>query len=213
MAYRDALSELRRQRNVVVALCFTVAALAAGNGLGWYTATRDLPVLHIPPDLTRGVILRPGEVPAPNVYAFALYVWQQLNRWPANGQSEYPQNLFRWSAYLTPRFREALLADLRQRARRGELDQRSRGLQELPGHHYTPERVDSQSAGVWVVWLDLELNEHYRGTLVKTVQLRYPLRVVRLETDRARNPFGLALDGFATEAGPAPLPADGEGTP
>ena len=34
---------------------------------------------------------------------------------------------------------------------------------------------------------------------VKQTAIRYPLRVVRLSVDPETNPWGLALDGFATE--------------
>ena len=208
MRYRDALSELRWQRNIAWLQFAGMTAIALLLGFGWYSATRELPALHIPPDVSQGVIIRPGEVPLPNVYAFALYSWQQLNRWPADGSKEYPQAIYRFSPYLTPRFREELLADMRRRAKAGELDQRVRGVQEIPGHHYAFNRVDVKSDGVWVVWLDLELEEYYRQTLVKDTQLRYPLRVVRHDVDKARNPFGLALDGFATREGPTQLAGD-----
>ena len=208
MRYRDALSELRWQRNIAWLQFAAMSAIALLLGLGWYTASRELPSLHIPPDVSQGVIIRPGEVPQPNVYAFALYTWQQLNRWPADGSQEYPQAIYRFSPYLTPRFREELLADMRRRAKAGELDQRVRGMQEIPGHHYDFNRVDVESEDVWIVWLDLDVEEHYRQTLVKDTQVRYPLRVVRWDVDKALNPFGLALDGFATREGPKRLDAE-----
>lgn len=207
MAYRDALAELRRQRNVAWAQFGVMAALALFLAFGWYRASREFPPLHIPPNLTRGAVVRPGEVPASSVYAFAYYIWQQVNRWPVDGKVDYGKAIFQHQAYLTARFREELLADLERRGRGGELDERARGVQELPGHHFDAHRVEAQGNDLWVVWLDLEVSESYKKTTVKTTQVRYPLRVVRYEVDLARNPFGLALDGFVTGAGPRELTA------
>jgi integrating conjugative element protein (TIGR03746 family) len=201
LKYRDALTEMRHQRNVAWLQFGAMTLVALVLASGWYVASRELPALHIPPDVSEGVIIRPGEVPTPNVYAFALYTWQQVNRWPSDGTQDYPAAIYRFTPYLTPRFREELLADMHRRARAGELDERVRGVQEIPGHHFDFNRVDPKGEGVWVVWLDLAVEEHYRRTRVKETQVRYPLRVVRLDVDKALNPFGLALDGFATRAG------------
>jgi len=60
--------------------------------------------------------------------------------------------------------------------------------------------------GVWVVWLDLNLVESVKGMTVKQTAIRYPLRVVSLAVDPEENPWGLALDGFASK-GPHRLKA------
>jgi hypothetical protein len=36
------------------------------------------------------------------VYAFSFYIWQQVQRWPTNGEEDYPRNLRALSAFLTP---------------------------------------------------------------------------------------------------------------
>lgn len=207
MRYREVNTDLRWQRNALLVIAVGLVLLQAWALYGWTVASRELPALHIPPDVSEGVVVRPGEVPRPNVYSFALYVWQQINRWQGNGQNDYAESIYRFSAYLTPRFRELLLADMRRRGLTGELDERVRGVQEIPGHHYAFNRVDAIGDGVWVVWLDLAVEEHYRRTLVKQAFIRYPLRVVRMDIDKARNPFGLAIDGYAGE-GPRPLRDD-----
>lgn len=212
MAYRDALAELRRQRDGLFAVCLVLGGLAALNGAGWLAATRDPPPLHVPPDLAAGAVLRPGEPARPNVYAFAVYVWQQLNRWPRNGQTDYGQALYRFAPYLTARCRTELTADLERKGRQGELDGRTRGLQELSGHHYEDRRVEPRGPGVWVVFLDAQVDEQVGATPVKTAAIRYPLRVVRQDVDRRLNPYGLALDCYGDRDGPLALEA-GEVTP
>ena len=168
--------------------------------VGWWLAWMRLPsslTVHIPPDLRSGAVLSLDEVPVANVYTFSFYILQQLNRWPNNGADDYGKTIYRLSAYLTPRFREALINDLQAKARAGELVNRTRSLQAIAGEGFRPDRVQLESADQWIVWLDLELVEHLKGMTVKRTRIRYPLRVVRFAVDAEANPWGLALDGYA----------------
>ena len=126
--------------------------------IGWSQAPKQLRV-YVPPDLRSGAVLAAEEVPPANVYAFAFYIFQQLNRWPENGATDYGSAIFRISPYLTPRYRNDLIADMELKARRGELAYRVRGVHEVPGHGYEERRVDVLSPDVWIVWLDLDLLE------------------------------------------------------
>lgn len=163
---------------------------------GWSQSPKQLRV-HVPPDLRSGAILTTEEVPPANVYAFAFYIFQQLNRWPDNGATDYGSAIFRISPYLTPRYRNDLIADMELKARRGELAYRVRGVHEVPGHGYEERRVDVLSTDTWVVWLDMDLLESVKGMTVKQTTIRYPIRVVRQAIDPETNPWGLALDGYS----------------
>jgi hypothetical protein len=100
---------------------------------------------------------------------------------------------------VTPAFRAQLTQDIEERGRRGELLGRVRMAREAPGAGFEPRRVEVVRDGdAWVVWLDLEITESVRGMNVKHTQVRYPLRVVRYDVDREKNPWGLALAGFAS---------------
>ena len=77
---------------------FVVALLL---GFGWWSAPRQL-TIHVPPDLRSGSTRAWWDVPPENVYAFAFYVWQQVQRWPTDGEQDYPRNLHALSAYFTP---------------------------------------------------------------------------------------------------------------
>ena len=160
--------------------------------------------IHIPPDLKTGAIVHPNEPLPANVYAFAVYVFQQLYRWPIDGASDFSNAIYALAAYLTPAYREALISDLEAKARRGELAGRERGMQELPGHGFSEERVQILEDDVWLVIVDMELLETVKGMAVKQKAIRYPLRVVRYDIDREANPWGLALDGYAS-TGPTTL--------
>ena len=203
--YRYEIDNVRAHVRSLWAVIAIEALVIAGLWFGWSQAPARLTV-HVPPDLRSGAVLAVDAVPPPNVYAFAFYIYQQLNRWPEDGASDYGRAIFRVSPYLTPRYRADLIAELEQKGRQGELAYRVRGMQEIPGHGYEERRVDVLSAHAWIVWLDVDLLESVKGMTVKRTAIRYPLRVVRYAVDLESNPWGLALDGFGAE-GPRRLSA------
>ncbi|MHC8334107.1 PFL_4703 family integrating conjugative element protein [Pseudomonas sp. LB3P25] len=175
---------------------FTLVLVA---GAGWWHAPSELTV-HVPPDLRSGSTRKWWEVPPESVYAFTFYIFQQLNRWPTDGEEDYDRNLQSLSAYLTPGCRSYLQADYEQRRRSGELRKRVRGLYEIPGRGYgdDPEtRVKVVSDRDWIVTLDVNADEYHGTEQVKRALVRYPIKVVRLDIDPELNPFGLALDCYA----------------
>jgi integrating conjugative element protein (TIGR03746 family) len=198
--YRHEIDNVRAHVRSLWAVIVIQVAIIAGLWIGWSRAPEQLTV-HIPPDLRSGAVLSVDEIKPPNVYAFAFYIFQQLNRWPENGADDYGHAIFRVAPYLTPQFRADLISDLELKARHGELAYRVRGVQELPGHGYEERRVDRLANDTWVVWLDLDLQESVKGMTVKHTAIRYPLRVVRYAVDLETNPWGLALDGFV-DGGP-----------
>ena len=196
--YRFEIDNVRAHVRSLWAVIAIQATVIAGLWFGWSQAPERLTV-HIPPDLRSGAVLAVDEVPPPNVYAFAFYIFQQLNRWPEDGASDYGRAVFQVSPYLTPRYRADLIAELEHKGRQGELAYRVRGMQPIPGHGYEERRVDVLSAHAWIVWLDVDLLESVKGMTVKRTAIRYPLRVVRYAVDLETNPWGLALDGFGAE--------------
>lgn len=205
--YRLAIDNVRFQNSLLWAL---VAVLAVFQGYALFAldrARQHLPPLHIPPDLRFGATVELGEVPAHNVYAFGGYIFQQLNRWAENGEADYGRNIFRLQHFLTPKYRATLQADLGLRAKRGELRDRTRGVQEISGHHFEDWRVEPLGARRWVIWLDLAIFESVRGMPVKETNIRYPLQIVFADVDPEHNPWGLQIDGYAKE-GPRRLKPD-----
>jgi integrating conjugative element protein (TIGR03746 family) len=194
--YRYEIDNVRSHLRSLWVVIGLLLAVIVGFWIAWMRMPSSITV-HIPPDLRAGAVLELQEVPRANVYAFAVYVFQQLNRWPEDGAEDYGKAIFRIAPYLTPAFREALITDLETKARQGELANRVRSLQPIPGRSFEGRRVDIIGSDTWVVWLDLELNESVKGMPVKQTAIRYPLRVVRYPVDAEANPWGLALDGFA----------------
>ena len=194
--YRHEIDNVRAHLRSLWAVIAVQVLVILALWYGWAQAPKHLTV-HVPPDLRSGAVQAAGEVPPANVYAFAYYIFQQLNRWAEDGAEDYGQAIFRVSPYLSARYRAKLLADLEMKGRQGELAYRVRGMQEVPGHGYSEARVDVLAHDTWVVWLDLELFESVKGMTVKRTHIRYPIRIVRLAIDPETNPWGLALDGFA----------------
>ena len=172
--------------------------LALVMGVGWWSAPRDL-TIHVPPDLRSGSTRKWWDVPPESVYAFTFYVWQQLQRWPTNGDDDYPRNLHALSPYLTPACQAFLQQDYEYRRNAGELRRRVRGIYEIPGRGYGDNptlRVRTVSNREWVVSLDVTADEYYASEQVKRALVRYPIKVLRIDVDPQRNPFGLAIDCY-----------------
>ncbi|CAB3647823.1 PFL_4703 family integrating conjugative element protein [Achromobacter pestifer] len=175
-----------------------LVGLALVLGFGWWSAPRDL-VIHVPPDLRAGSTRPWWQTPPESVYAFTFYVWQQLNRWPANGDEDYQRNIHALSAYFTPACQAFLRQDYEYRRTAGELRQRVRGIYEIPGRGYgeaPTSRVRTVSDRDWVVTLDVTADEYYGAEQVKRAFVRYPIKVLRMDVDPNRNPFGLAIDCY-----------------
>ncbi|MDN3519012.1 TIGR03746 family integrating conjugative element protein [Aquisalimonas lutea] len=192
MRYRKELNNANAHINTLRAIVAVLTVLTIVMWWGWQQAPDDLRV-HLTPELRTGGVVEAGEITEPAVYTFALYIWQQIYRWEDNGAEEYGDNIWRLQAFLTPDYRRQLIADMERRAERGELQDRSRAVREIPGRSYDSDRVEQLPDGSWRVWIDVEIREHIDGELVKQVRARYPLRVVRYEVDPESNPWGLAL--------------------
>ncbi len=192
-------NELAGQREAIRALWGAVGVAlvcAVTMGVGWMSAPSELRI-HIPPDLTVGATVRPNMPAPPHIYTFALYIWQQLYRWPSDGALEYRAKLDSLVHFLTPACRQDRLDDYAERNARRELADRQRAVWEIPGRGYRAERVFDAGSGTWVVSLDLMIEETVLGERVKSRAVAYPVRVVRFDVDRELNPWGLALDCLA----------------
>lgn len=163
-------------------------------GHGWSKSPENL-TIDIPPDLRSG-ISQPADHKHPaNVYAFGLYVWQQLNNWPSIGETDYPQRIDTLRCYLTPDFKQTLEVDFSKKAENSELS-RQRHLLEIPGRHFNEKRIYIENDQSWVGFYDINLVETYNNEIIKDIFAQYSLRIVRYNQNPSCNPFGLAIDGF-----------------
>lgn len=179
-------------RGIIAALLLIILLL----WFGWHQAPKDL-IIHIPPDISSGATIKAYQVPDSAVYAFAYYVFQQVNHWSNDGGKDYQIQIKTLSPFFTPKFRQLLLDDMTNKDKIGELQNRTRSLQGLVGAAYNPTNVKPLGDGSWEVILDVMVTETVDGQTVKTTEIQYPLKIVRYDVDRERNPWGLAIDDFS----------------
>ena len=200
--YLDALATLGAANKTLRSAIFVVAALGLG-GIYFAAQTPKKIQVHLAPNIQGGdavaVLHGESDVPAVNVYGFAYYIWQQINRWQTDGQTDYGKQIFFYQAYITPGCRAQLENDMQARSGSGELRSRTRIMSEIPAFGYAPNRVIAQGTTAWTVLLDMQLQESFKGQSVKDVFIRYPIRVVRFDVDREKNPWRLAVDCYGNE--------------
>ena len=136
--YRYEIDNVRSHLRSLWAVIGLQLVVILALWIGWMRMPSTITV-HIPPDLRSGARLALDEVPPPNVYSFAYYIFQQLNRWPSNGAEDYGRAIFHIAPYLTDAYRNTLVTDMDDRGKRGELAHRTRSLQALPGVGYSEE--------------------------------------------------------------------------
>ncbi|AUI65872.1 MULTISPECIES: PFL_4703 family integrating conjugative element protein [Pasteurellaceae] len=193
--YKHALTS---ERFHIQSLRLVILILTIISGIfayGWYSSPKYL-TIHNPPDLRSGSVRAWWEVPPSTVYAFSFYIFQQLNRWPQDGEVDYKKNIEALQAYLTPHCYQFLLRDYENRNLLGELRNRVRGVYEIPGRGFSQSRVTINSQDDWDVTLDLSTDEYYLDNPVKRVLVRYPLHIVRYDLNPEANPWGLALNCY-----------------
>lgn len=186
-------SRINTLRSVIAGLFVVILVLWHG----WEDAKKAAR-LFLPPDLRSGGMIHRDDPRPEHIYGFARYIFQLLNYWPRNGEEDYGLVLFKAQNYLTPACQDELRSDLEARAKRGELTDRKRAIHDVPGHTYEESSVEVKGNGVWIARIDFRIEEHVRGMPVKTVDIRYPIRVVAYDVSPEVNPFGLALDCFAS---------------
>jgi len=196
--FKNEVARLESHVNTLRIGCGMLLGVSLLMAFGWWDAPKNL-TIHNPPDLRSGSTRKWWEVPPESVYTFGFYIFQQLNRWPTDGEKDYPRTIHKLGAYLTPSCQAELERDFQKRQTASELRNRTRSVFELPerGYGKNPElRVKVQGRDRWLVNLDLATEEFYGSERVKQTFVRYPLKVVRLDVDPEKNPFGLALDCY-----------------
>ncbi len=191
---------IESDRRVIILLVVSLVCLLLMNIMlwfGWKNAPNKIRV-YIPPNLSTGISQKIGEIPKSNIHAFAFNIWQLLNTWSENGETDYRQSLANLRNYLTPQFRERLQHDYQQRKDDGQL-LRIRYLQGINGIHFQEDNVQELEHGVWEVTLPMRLVEWVKDLKVKDIKIEYKLRIVRFNVSQQHNPWGLAIAGFVTE--------------
>ena len=151
--------------------------------------------VYVPPDLSRGAMLKPGNIPKATVYAFAFQIFTALNSWPDSGMKEYGKNINSYRNYLSPAFYQQLEQDKLDRSSNGELS-RKRIMSGVSGMGYQPIDVTILGNGTWLVKMQLQIMETLEGAVIKNVIMTYPLIISRVHTSIQINPWGLEIRGY-----------------
>lgn len=174
-----------------VVLCLTLVASVGLN----FTLFKGLSI-SIPPDLRAGALVKPGEKQPENVFAFTTSVFMSLNSWGQNGQKDYPDNIKKLLAFITPNFRNELVNDMNKKNRAGELQGITRQLS-LPAEYvFDRDTVTVVNSNEWIVKLPLEIKEYVDGQLIKDIEVLYSFVVKRMRTNVASNAEQIGIDSF-----------------
>ena len=174
--------------------CAALAVLLVIAIVGWTLSSRTHR-LSLPPLLEYAPSLQTGEIQPWEVYNFAGYIWQYLNRCESNCEIELPQRQNRMNSFITPQFGSTL--ERSRAARASELRDRTRYILPLEGG-WSTDLATTVSKGRWRITLDVLLVEKLRAVEVKRVPIRYSILVVQRRIDPEYNPWGLYLDGFTS---------------
>lgn len=195
---RNILDDKNSHISTLRMACLILVAINALVFWGWKSSPDRIRV-DIPPDIRNGSTQVVNQRLPTTIYSFATYIYQQINRWPKNGDEDYIDRIETLRNYLTPACYADRKHDFETKRNNGELRNRERIVTEIPGRGYSANRVYVESSDSWIVYVDFQVMETLTGEPVKNTYVRYPLRVVRYETDGEQNPFGLAIDCFSED--------------
>jgi len=208
MAYRNENENLKVRIKYLQAFIGLLVLMLGGLGIGWDRARQDA-TLHLPPSLAEGGLIKINQPERIHIYAFATRILQVINHWQNDGSVDYGKAIDSVKPYLTPRFYAELKYDQEQRLVNpvdgvgtpvDELTGRVRSMQTVlatdKAKIFADDKVSIRSNGEWIAQIDMHIEEQVKGLLVKSVNVRYPVRVVRYDVDLNANPWGLALDGY-----------------
>lgn len=220
MAYKEQSQNLWAALRIMMVMMIASIAIIAYLTYSLNEAAKtewvDMPAAGIAGKVSR---VKPGVMQNISVYNFAERTFQGLHRWKYDGSKEYTKNIKEFGYVITPYYKAFLRRD--EKRKRGkkekngkevssELNKRTRMMLPLL-NGWDSDRVKvigikDGKPNTWIVFLDMELIEHYKGEEMKHLYLRYPLRVVLDLSDQINNPWFLQLDGYHDQ--PAELTKD-----
>jgi len=196
--------KLVREQRVNRLLSIVIFGLVISHlGMGYLLYETSRPVLiDRPPDLTQYNRYRSNERFPHSIYGFAHMVFQHVNYWPWDGETDYEQKIFSVKSLVTPEFAQWLKLDF-EKKRHGqninELAGRTRTIQIASEEIYTPDNVRALGNGRWEVELILDIKDEIADYPIKHYRGRFVVTVVQYRVSSAENPWQLALHGPPNE--------------
>lgn len=151
--------------------------------------------IYIPPDLSQGVYVKPGEANKANVYSFAFQIFSAINTWEQNGETEYKKNIGLYKNYMSDQFYQKLMVDYDKRLSHGEL-MRIRIMGIDPNNPLDNRFIHYVGNGTWHVDLHVNIEETVNGSVVKHITMCYPMVVQQVNTSIQSNPWGFVLSDY-----------------
>ena len=184
-----------------MALLFAIAIITGLIAVIW--SKQNHFTIQIPPDLSKGALLKPGEFQPATSYLLAHHVWTELNTWRVKGSVDYPAKITTYDCFVTPSFKKWLEEHKDIKSKKNELAV-TRSATVIDS--FKDEYVKPMGADTFMVSLYLNIVESLDGYEVKNNHFFYPIRVV--PDNRKCNVFGQALDGFYQEPQKFNMPGD-----
>lgn len=206
MANMDRILDSKEQtiKSLTLAVLLMGGALLAS--IYFQYKSKEGITVHYPPDLSKVTRYRANEIPNHTVFYFTYAVFQKLNTWEQNGEVDFPRKIRMFQNYMTYEFRQYMNNYVEIKRNKGELN-KVRHFTLYPGRNYTIDRVKKTNEHTWIVYLDVLIKEYVNGMHTKVIAIRYPLVVTYYDIDFEKNPWKLALAGYA-EKGPKPIHYD-----
>jgi integrating conjugative element protein (TIGR03746 family) len=179
-----------RERNFLFVIAGLGLALIVALFIVLVLSVNRVHRISLPPTLEFGAIVNTGEIDNFEVYSFAGLITQQLNLWK-NGEQDFRNNIDKFSAYITPEYREYLLNKYTNLLQLGELSGRERSLQ--GEEMYKASNVRKVSDG-WLVDIIFQQQEYINNQRFKSFRIKRFVKVVYRNIDTETNPWGLQLD-------------------
>ncbi len=189
--YHAAADHLTSHVNSLRLIVAVLAVLCLGLGIALVITSKDVRV-SLPPILNYGASIKPGVIQPHEVYAFAGYIYQQMNTWRQDGEVDFSKNLTNLRFLLTndgKNYFTQLITDL---GREDQLGGRTRFI--VPLENYDASMVETIGMNNWIVKLRYVLRETLNDVIIKDwikLEVRLPVRYEN--KDPEYNPWGLWL--------------------
>lgn len=147
---------------------------------------------HLPPDITKGGVVRVNEFYPHEVYGFVREINQQTRRCEKNCAVDYENNINAYGYYYTEKYKAELLKNAKRNV------QKDKGRVRYVSEYgvYRPSKVIDLGNNTFVVNLEVTETTYVGAKKVKEGTYRYPYVVGKVDVDRQRNPWKLQIAGL-----------------
>lgn len=197
----DLLKQDIRYRDRIIIAFAVIATLMAA---ALVRMPSQISIYH-PPDLSqKGQISKIGEVPPSTVYSFSVIFLERLMYCKDNCGDDYPATLNGVKTYLTP----ACFTQLKDHYQKniGLYQNRTRSIQPLDNVGFDFHKVEQIDNKTWHVTEHFLLDERIRGTAIREIFMKYPMKIIKSNLTTALNPYQLQVDCFYAD--PTRISAD-----